>query len=62
MPVLLISNSNVTMPTNEVRAIFQYAMARARKSFGQAHVRNKSRRAMHKRQFMSAYQHARTCE
>lgn len=59
MPVLLISNSDVTMPTNDARAIFQYAMARARKSFGQS--LNKSRRAMHKRQFMDAYNHSRTC-
>lgn len=62
MSVLLIANSNVTMPTKEARAIFQYAMARARKSFAQSHPRNASRRAMHKRQFMSAHQHARTCE
>lgn len=62
MSVLLISNSNVTMPTNEARAIFQYAMARARKNFAQAHPRATSRRAMHKRQFMSAHQNARICE
>jgi len=61
MSVLLISNSDVTMPTNDARAIFQYAMARARKSFGQSHILNKSRRAMHKRQFMDAYNHSRTC-
>lgn len=62
MPVLLISDSDVTMPTNEARAIFQYAMARARKNFAQAHPRATSRRAMHKRQFMSAHNHARTCK
>lgn len=59
MSVLLISNSDVTMPTNDARAIFQYAMARARKNFSLS--LNKSRRAMHKRQFMDAYNHSRTC-